>query len=170
MYVKIKDTVIVDFDYYLRNHSGKPDLGRLIPLRLNVCKCLLCLSNEDKRWMESFPASDDGFGDKLWLLPPRVLGYALETRRWAQFSVKSLVPVPTDKADVLFDDELVFPAELEDEDKKGLIKALVCNHDKRPEGPDLLTDGIEGKGLGLVILLHGTILGKMLFSKKLSFG
>lgn len=158
--MEIKDTVIVDFDYYLRSQPGKLDLGSLIPLRSNVCKCLLCLSNEDKRWMESFPASDDDFSDKLWLLPPRVLGYALDTRRWAQFSVKSLIPVPTEKSDALFDDELVFPNELEDEDKKGLIKALVCNHDKRPEDPDLLTDGIEGKGLGLVILLHGTILDK----------
>lgn len=155
--MKIKDTVIVDFEYYLRSPAGKLDLGYLIPFRSNVCKCLLCLSDEDERWMESFPASDDSFSDKLWLLPPRVLGYALDTRRWAQFSVKDLVPVSTDKADVLFDDELVFPNELEDEDKKGLIKALVCNHDKRPEGPDRLTDGIEGKGLGLVILLHGTI-------------
>jgi hypothetical protein len=161
MHVKIKDTVIVDFDYYLRSQSGKVDLGCLMPLRSSVCNCLLCLSDEDKRWVESFPASDDSFSDKLWLLPPRVLGYALDTRKWAQFSVKGLVPVPTDRADALFDDELVFPNELEDEDKKGLIKALVCNHDKRPEGPDLLTDGIEGKGLGLVILLHGTILGKV---------
>lgn len=120
--------------------------------------------------MESFPASDDRFSDKLWLLPPRVLGFALDTRRWAQFSVKSLVPVRTEKADMVFDDELVFPTELDGEDKKGLLKALVCNHDKRPKGPDLMTDGIEGKGLGLVILLHGAILGKTLRPKKLNLG
>lgn len=90
------------------------------------------------------------------LLPPKVHGFVLRTRKWATFDI-SLIELPDYKSGWL---QLVI-----DEDTKQTVQALVDNHE-RP-GPDSESstqrndhvlpsvDLVQGKGRGLIILLHG---------------
>ncbi|KAI1462622.1 P-loop containing nucleoside triphosphate hydrolase protein [Annulohypoxylon moriforme] len=91
--------------------------------------------------------------DQLVLLPPKVFGFVLRTRRWATFDIDLL-------EDVKYTDgweNLVI-----DEDMKSTILALVESHQK-PQSPSTSSidgtlsavDLVQGKGKGLIILLHG---------------
>ncbi|KAI4222604.1 MAG: hypothetical protein L6R36_006032 [Xanthoria steineri] len=90
----------------------------------------------------------DLLDDEYALLPPRLLGYIPVNKIFAQLSVGWLLPVEDKNKDQVWNSDLIL-----DEDKKKIIRTLVENHaqmaDKRT--PDL----VEGKGNGLVILLHG---------------
>ncbi|KAI1770757.1 P-loop containing nucleoside triphosphate hydrolase protein [Hypoxylon cercidicola] len=90
--------------------------------------------------------------DQMALLPPKVFGFVLRTRRWATFDIDLL-------QDVEYTDgwkNLVI-----DEKMKTTVLALVENH-QRPQNRESLVDGalsavdlVQGKGRGLIILLHG---------------
>ena len=90
----------------------------------------------------------DLLDDEYALIPPRLLGYIPVNKIFAQLSVGWLLPVEDKNKDQVWNSDLIL-----DEDKKKIIRTLVENHaqmaDKRT--PDL----VEGKGNGLVILLHG---------------
>lgn len=82
------------------------------------------------------------------LLPPRVLGYIPYKRMFAQLAVKHIKSINDTNQDEAWGNGLVLDVE-----KKTIIRALVENHAKMAgeRTPDLL----EGKGNGLVILVHG---------------
>jgi hypothetical protein len=91
--------------------------------------------------------------DHVILLPPHVYGFVLRTRRWATFDIDRLEAIPPNDKGW---DKLV----LEDDIKKTVL-ALVRNHE-RQLGPGGTKDGapssidlVQGKGRGLIILLHG---------------
>jgi SpoVK/Ycf46/Vps4 family AAA+-type ATPase len=100
---------------------------------------------------------------RLRMCPPRVLGYALNARMWAQFGVRSILPdsLKTDEQRQFFEHQLQLNQEY-----KQLLMAFVKNyetaygrrrsHAAGPNGsaPNSL-DVIDGKGNGLVVLLHG---------------
>jgi DNA polymerase III delta prime subunit len=100
---------------------------------------------------------------RLRMCPPRVLGYALNSRIWAQFRIQSFLAESRemDGRQQFFEKELQLR-----NDYKELLMAFVNNH-KSSQGsrrsqaagangsvPNSL-DVIDGKGNGLAILLHG---------------
>ena len=90
--------------------------------------------------------------DKHLTAPPRVLGWSTQRKSWCQFMIGSIEKAKMNNKNV-FDEQLQL-----DEEMKMMIKALVKHHNNSddaqgPQNPDL----IEGKGRGLVILLHGEL-------------
>lgn len=92
--------------------------------------------------------SGDLLDDEYRLLPPGVLGYIPVQRIFAQLAVKHLSVIENQDKDDIWSNGLVLK-----EEKKKIIRTLVENHatvaDHRT--PDI----VEGKGKGLVILVHG---------------
>ena len=95
------------------------------------------------------------------MCPPRVLGYVIERKMWAQLQVDEVKPVRNENASDTFDKKLQL-----EEETKDIIKNLVTNHEqgkeekngKRTKG---IQDLVQGKGDGLVILLHGEAVSRM---------
>ncbi|KAI1739152.1 AAA family ATPase [Xylaria scruposa] len=79
----------------------------------------------------------------LLLLPPKILGFGLHDKKWKNLFVKHLNPVQWNKK--------AFEQLVLDPQKKELIEAMVRTH----INSSIATDVIEGKGKGLIILLHG---------------
>lgn len=93
------------------------------------------------------------------MCPPRVKGYVLAKKMWVKMDVEN-VKIITDKTNTRAFDSLVLPQVGEWKDVKELIRSLVQYHTssfkEKGEGvPGQLQDLIEGKGQGLIILLHG---------------
>lgn len=114
------------------------------------------MSETPKDKQEPFAKNEE----RLILCPPRVLGYALKSKSWAQILVKSL------KRIVVENDETYFKTQLQlDSQVKDMLYAFVKNHEysgktdvipKTGEGdPPRSLDVVERKGQGLAILLHG---------------
>ncbi|KAF1956039.1 P-loop containing nucleoside triphosphate hydrolase protein [Byssothecium circinans] len=88
------------------------------------------------------------------LCPPRVLGYALKQKKWAQLLVSKLQP--PDKADAsTFQEKLQLDDEL-----KELVQKSVQAHERGKERdwkgrPLALQDFAPDKGKGLIIMLYG---------------
>ena len=87
------------------------------------------------------------------LLPPHVYGFVLRTRRWATFDIDRLTEIPRDEKgwkDLVIDPSI-----------KKTVLALVTNHERSFGHENMtnsalsLVDLVQGKGRGLIILLHG---------------
>ncbi|KAJ5730318.1 uncharacterized protein N7483_004826 [Penicillium malachiteum] len=95
---------------------------------------------------------DDDMHNHMILIPPEVYGFVLRTRRWATFDIDLL-----EKPDYSNGwNNLVIH-----KSTKEMVLALVENHE-RPHGSSTgidsampTVDPVEGKGKGLIILLHG---------------
>ncbi|KAI5459411.1 P-loop containing nucleoside triphosphate hydrolase protein [Mariannaea sp. PMI_226] len=85
------------------------------------------------------PPSDDF----MLQLPAQILGFGLHDKKWRYLLVEYIQQINWNKAAF---DRLVL-----DPDKKGLITAMVKEHVLSDTSADI----IEGKGNGLIILLHG---------------
>jgi hypothetical protein len=140
-------SVIVDFYSYLHYGPGQAPLGQLIPSTdlFEMCQCEVCAKRRG-------PAQDY-FRYKdydLLKFPPRVLGYSLRQKIWAQFSIENIAHSVW--ADGVFDRLIL------NDDYKRMIRAFISSHARRGQGdgPRYVNDVIEGKGQGLVLLLHGT--------------
>ncbi|KAK4206269.1 Fidgetin-like protein 1 [Rhypophila decipiens] len=79
----------------------------------------------------------------LLLLPSKILGFGLHDKKWKSLLVKHMHPVRWNKR--------AFEQLVLDNQKKELIEAMVTIH----MNSNMSTDVIEGKGKGLIILLHG---------------
>ncbi|KAH8773096.1 P-loop containing nucleoside triphosphate hydrolase protein [Hyaloscypha sp. PMI_1271] len=79
------------------------------------------------------------------LMPSEVFGHSMQTKKWVPLKVAYISPVVWNME--AFDSLVV------DDDTKELVKALVTNQLAKEKGTDVL----DGKGNGLVILLHGTL-------------
>ena len=123
------------------------------------CVCSTCMGKKDVQ--NVFRTRFDKNGRKEWedeqylLSPPRVLGYVLQRKHWAQFSVDSLKPLPKDN-----NREPWSRVKLWDGDKtKDMILNLVKGHGtsgSEDYDNDLNVDDIVvNKGKGLVFLLYG---------------
>ena len=93
-----------------------------------------------KELMDSDTPPEDPF---VLLLPPKILGYGLHDKKWRSLLVKHLHPVRWNKK--------AFEQLVLDPRKKELVEAMVRIH----VASNMSTDVIEGKGNGLIILLHG---------------
>jgi SpoVK/Ycf46/Vps4 family AAA+-type ATPase len=99
-----------------------------------------------------FEPTEDLNEAQMILLPPHVYGFVLRTRRWAIFDIEKL-ELPDYGTGW---DKLVVETDIKD-----TVLALVENH-QRPREPPVHSNGvlpsvdlIQGKGRGLIILLHG---------------
>ncbi|KAF2209166.1 hypothetical protein CERZMDRAFT_70316 [Cercospora zeae-maydis SCOH1-5] len=166
--------IIIDAYSYLRTADtmiDEPPLGSLIvmPHGESDCLCQVCRRSPVITWrdkevpkkatkeqFELFAASPD----RLMMCPPRVLGYALKSKTWAQFRIRSC-------KDAISEQKSYFAEQLQlKDDYKKMLLAVVNSHrgtlrsaeaapeDAKASLPRSL-DVIEGKGKGLAILLHG---------------
>jgi hypothetical protein len=154
---------MVDFESYITYGPGIVTIGSLRPMTTSdPCSCSYCVTPDQRRWRDNFnkkPENGQFVADDLedyQLLPPRVLGYALNERAWAQLSVERVKDCRDHKLELTYNNELIFP-EGRNDPSKGHLKNLVEYHARR-EGTskgNMLMDSVKGKGMGLVILLHG---------------
>lgn len=96
-----------------------------------------------------YDLSDEG---KYLLSPPRVLGWSTVRKSWCEFMVTEVQKTRSRNA-------RIFEVELQLDSKvKRMIKALVEQHNRKDDKDDVANpDLIEGKGRGLVIMLHGRL-------------
>ncbi|KAI2782628.1 P-loop containing nucleoside triphosphate hydrolase protein [Daldinia loculata] len=108
--------------------------------------------NQKRSILNSTWLVDQLTDDQLVLLPPKVFGFVLHTRRWATFDIDLLREVEYKNGwkNLVIDNPI-----------KDTILALVEYHQKphnqEPQGEGMLSpiDLVQGKGKGLTILLHG---------------
>ncbi|KAL6407257.1 hypothetical protein AUP68_10086 [Ilyonectria robusta] len=97
-------------------------------------------SDLDKGSMDQKDPPEDPF---LLLLPAKVRGYGLHDKKWRIIFIKHLHEIQWNKK--------AFEQLVLDPHKKELVEAMVRIHLSSSMSPDM----IEGKGKGLIILLHG---------------
>lgn len=124
---------MIDMVTYKKLHGKQQGPAQFMPVSKSPTRL-----SENKMKNEK-PPSDDFF----YLLPANTYGFHMVEKRWVNLRVDSITPVEWN-----FD---AFNTIAMDDDDKHLVKALVSTKldDERR------TDVIEGKGNGLVILLHG---------------
>jgi hypothetical protein len=172
-----KSRVIIDNLSFVKSGRNTMKLGDTPPLGKRIvsfsieCVCSVCKTSVVQRWRptSTFDEPLDALGkafmedeDRLLYLPPRLLGYAVNHKVWGQSSVEKLEVVsPT----IDIDKNGPYWKELElEEESKNHLMAFVQHHrtwrDRKltPGNENKAADNfdiIEGKGQGLVVLLHG---------------
>lgn len=157
-----KDRVMVDFGSYIQHG---PDFTKFPPMGdvnfviddddSESCKCTLCSAN-DKLKENQKPHYDQvsnaaGWDEtQLLICPPRLLGYHLKGKRWVELDVNNVKNIKKLKDTTSFEQlQLNRP-------QKNLIQNLVACHASGSENKNrTMSDLSQGKGNGLVILLHG---------------
>ena len=154
---------MVDFESYFNFGPKSATLGDItVYADSQECQCLECQGNTvwDSVYRNRF---DKDAHQKVWeeeqfmLCPPRVLGYILSDKQWAQLRVTGLREIPKEGGDRSWD-----RVKLADGDRtKNMILDLVNGHgtsDSTDGDNGLVVDDIVAKkGKGLVILLYGEI-------------
>ncbi|KAK8137257.1 hypothetical protein PG984_005197 [Apiospora sp. TS-2023a] len=109
--------------------------------------------DSNRKLLESFDSPEQLTPDHKILLPPYVFGFVLRTRKWATFDIDLISPPEYGTGW----DQLVI-----DKETKSTVLALVDNHERPRDSPGADFDGVlsavdlvQGKGKGLIILLHG---------------
>jgi len=144
-----------------RNGALNPSMGD------PDCMCYDCRNNEGlaSRYRIRFDTKEanrkEKWEDEQYMLcPPRVLGYILRDKQWAQLQVSLLDEVPIGDSGNAWHSRLRLA---DGESTKDLLFALVRSHisstpkkseETRKVGLEV-DDIIPGKGKGLVILLYG---------------
>jgi len=122
-----------------------------------LCTCATCIENEalmgTTRHHYDRVDKNKAFTEEQYLIcPPRVLGFFMVRKTWAQLLVE-------DVADLGKNDGDAFNKLVLERQQKTLIRSLVSRHGEESEssegGSQQVEDIIEGKGKGVVILLHG---------------
>lgn len=152
---------MVDFESYFRYGPSFASVGSL---RLNSdsgeCGCNDCRGNIAMQAGYRSTFDDDKhqteWDDEQYMLcPPRVLGYSLRDKQWAQLQVSVLKIIPDYDVNNSWNTRL----KLADGEKtKDMILELVKGHENsapsQNEGLEV-DDVVARKGKGLVILLYG---------------
>lgn len=143
------------------------------------CECNDCMQNEKlankyKVWFDTKEAQNkrEWEAEQYMLCPPRVLGYILRDKQWAQLQVDLIQPIPANTSENPWNSRLM----LNDDSTKEMLLNLVQSHisstqDTGDEPREMgleVDDIIPGKGKGLVILLYGWFplsLGRCFFTK-----
>ncbi|KAI5460478.1 hypothetical protein BGZ63DRAFT_464601 [Mariannaea sp. PMI_226] len=179
--VRIQGRVMVDYESYFQ--YGGAD-GRNGPLRSSgvaiSCACSDCKANSGlaAQYRTHFDvpevANKEEWEDEQFLVcPPRVLGYILKEKQWAQLQVRSLRRPTDEGTDGAWYSQLKLADDFEnsrpkrgkersDNSTKKLLLDLVNSHisktiinEEDDEEQLEVNDMIPGKGKGLVILLYG---------------
>lgn len=170
--VDISGKIIVDPYTFMKSDRNEvpffdPPLAKLDCYRvINLdCECYECKNSIVQQWnvkkQQSTKEVSEVFGEdelRLMLCPPRVLGYVLKEKVWAQFRVADVTQLDSKSEST---DKSYFEKDLQlDQDHKRLLLAFVRNHQftrssADSAAPQRSLDVIQGKGAGLAILLHG---------------
>lgn len=157
---------MVDYVSYFQYGPPVARNGDLEPSPVNVdCMCSDCQQNEGlaikyRTWFDKQEAqANETWDDEQYLIcPPRVLGYVLKEKQWAQLQTTLIKDIPSDGEQDAWHTRL----QLDDGGAtKNLLFNLVRSHisesnqAKRPRDALEVDDIIPGKGKGLVILLYG---------------
>ena len=120
----------------------------------DTCTCGICSANEKLRRNQKLHYDNVTTATKweetqLLICPPRLRGYYLRGKRWVELYVDNVKSIEKLKDTTSFDKlELNKP-------QKNLIRNLVTFHASGSESQDrVMNDLSQGKGSGLVILLH----------------
>ncbi len=158
---------MVDFESYYKYGLAEAQLGDL-PLGddTDECQCSDCMRNESlKRVYRTNFDGKTGDKDEEWeveqtmLCPPRLLGYVLRDKKWAQLDVRCIIELPEKGDENAFWGKLKLAGDDGGKETKSLLHGLVKNHGIAETGSGhsgyQLTDIVPEKGKGLVILLYG---------------
>ncbi|KAF7532969.1 hypothetical protein G7054_g7499 [Neopestalotiopsis clavispora] len=134
------ELVMVDFASHYKYAETGQRLGNItLGIDKPECQC-----TPEENWEE----------EQLMLCPPRVLGYILQDKIWAQFLVDGIEEIDEDGSQNAFDDRLVL-SEASNLDRKAILMGLVKSHYAAySDNMYQLEDIVPGKGKGLVILLY----------------
>lgn len=155
---------MIDFESYFRYGPAFARIGALTPEDdIDECGCHDCRENTPlreklrTRFDEETHQKGAWHDEQYMLCPPRVLGYILRDKQWAQLQVTSLRNIPRNDFRNSWSERLI----LKDGDvTKNIILNLVSSHGTKVEGDDNqeleVDDIVANKGKGLVILLYGT--------------
>ena len=151
---------MVDFESWFRYGPAVAKLGPLVPVVDGQCECLECKRDPTLRKIfrtrfDEEECQKDWEEEQYILCPPRVLGYILRDKQWAQLQVPCLGDIPKDNEDHSWD-----RVKLADgEETKTMILNLVRGHGTAASGDGenglAVDDIVAKKGKGLVILLYG---------------
>ena len=152
---------MVDFDSYFRYGPAIVRVGSLSQVSDSVeTTCTECRENQALRrvYRTRFDEDDhqENWDEEQYLLcPPRVLGYILRDKQWAQLQVSTLESITTGGPNDSWTNRLKLP---DGNKTKDMILNLVKGHgtgDSKEDNPLQIDDIIVNKGKGLVILLYG---------------
>lgn len=152
--------VMVDFGSYLRYGLDVAHIGdHTVSDDISECLCTECTDNEAQKQLfkrdydRPLQKSQDWEDFQLMLFPPRVLGYVLKDKHWAQFAVENLGEIKKEDANQILERlHLSGPGKDKGKKKKELLLSLVTSHGT---GKGELQDLVADKGKGLVFLLYG---------------
>ncbi|KAL9126196.1 MAG: hypothetical protein Q9217_004725 [Psora testacea] len=150
--------VIIDFFSYNQYVAGGGRMGFKQPAEPYMfCSCAICFENDalkkTTRYCYDGIDKNEEFTEEQYLIcPPRVLGFFMVRKTWAQLLVDDVGYLKKNIGDA-------FKKLVLEEKQKSLIRSLVSEHGEESEdgegGSQHVEDIIEGKGKGVVILLHG---------------
>ena len=152
----------MDFEAYLK-YGPSPEQGAdgapmgeadYVQETDEKCLCANCKRNsaliKNQRIHYDDVPNTENFEEDQWLIcPPRVLGYHLNGKKWVEMGVDHIHPILKKKDNSGFS-KLQLPKV-----QKDLVNSLVQNHTSGSRANPLMNDLTEGKGNGLIILLHG---------------
>ncbi|KAL9004062.1 MAG: hypothetical protein Q9188_003097 [Gyalolechia gomerana] len=155
----IDSRAMVDFESYFRYCPSPARVGSLVlDEEDSECLCDVCSKNEALNMRYRTRFDDKAHQEGVWedeqymLCPPRVLGYILRDKQWAQLQVSSLRDIPEEDPKNAWVDRL----KLADGDEtKNMILNLVRGHGSSGSSRLEVDDIIARKGKGLVMLLYG---------------
>lgn len=163
--MQVAGRVMVDYASYFQYGVAYGRNGSLEPsIMLSECNCTDCLGNvglmKDYRTLFDKWGTYRKWDDEQYLLcPPRVLGYVLLEKQWAQLQVTSLSQITEHDPKKAWDSRLKLKNE---KVTKELLFDLVTSHrfshatnEEDDESGLEVDDIIPRKGKGLVILLYG---------------
>ena len=121
----------------------------------DLCRCGICSANEklkqnQKLHYDRVKTATGWEETQLLICPPRLLGYHLKGKKWVELDVEKVQNIENLKDTTSF-------SRLElNKTQKNLIQRLVTCHASGSDDQDrVMSDLSQGKGNGLVILLHG---------------
>ena len=161
--VQVKSQVMVDYESYFRYDPPFARVGTHMPDNSKECSCSHCLSNDGlrqkyrNRYDELKSQEGEWDPEQYLLCPPRVLGYILRDKQWAQLLATQLDDIPDKDESNSWNDRLKLP---DGEKTKTMILDLVKGYGTASASSDglVVDDIVADKGKGLVILLYGWML------------
>ncbi|KAK0639831.1 P-loop containing nucleoside triphosphate hydrolase protein [Cercophora newfieldiana] len=129
------DRFMVDFHTYRQLHSDLVSFKRSFLSQHESTEYL-----SDERMEDDQPPSEP----EIYVFPGTIIGYNLHKKKWVDLIVDRISDVNWNKQ--------AFRSLVIDEGTKELVQALVTNQVAQEQGTDL----IDGKGNGLIMLLHGS--------------
>lgn len=156
---------MVDFESYFRYGPSVACVGSLMPDSDDPeCRCIDCHNNKAlaegfrTRFDQEKHQKEEWEEEQYMLCPPRVLGYILRDKQWAQLQVSLLKAIPETDPNNSLSTRLILA---DGKKTKEMILQLVRGHGIRDQARNNaleVDDIVARKGKGLVILLYGKCL------------